>query len=228
LPRGFAKLIRQYAMQIGLATWAWNSLHANLFLIFWFFMGDAHHPENRARAQGIWHATKNVSVQRQMLLRAIESEFVGWKRKELDKNKQQLLHRIVWLIHKADILSRYRNIAAHVPAVFSPLMTQVPLADPTSTREQMLHRFNQINHRRFWRVFAGDVNALSKYALRLAFEIYQPGVHGPLPHRPRLLSPPQMKVIDDRINRQAMIEARSSPQSSSRGKYKFRRPRSPA
>ena len=53
LPRDYAPLIRRYASQTGLALWAWNSLHANVFVLFWFISTPKE--VGRELAHGIWH-----------------------------------------------------------------------------------------------------------------------------------------------------------------------------
>jgi hypothetical protein len=58
LPAGFTTEIRHYATHTGLAVWAWNSLHGNLFLIFWFLTG-----REREMAHCIWHSTNNDSTE---------------------------------------------------------------------------------------------------------------------------------------------------------------------
>jgi hypothetical protein len=120
-------------------------------------------------------------------------------------------------------LSIYRNVAAHTPAIFSPHMVTIPIADPSASREQARRRFNEIKHDQFWRLLTGDLNALSLYAARLAFEIYRPGFEGPLPHRPRLRSLAQIDRIEGQTSRLAQSVAPPLPQSSYRERLRSAR-----
>src|ERR1700730_7797469 len=104
LPKEFAASIRQYAMHTGLAIWAWNLLHANLFLIFWHLIRGGRPGMSRATAHRIWHVIQSDSTQRDMLLRVAQT----------DSNiTTELLARIAWLIKTTNELSAYRNIVAH-------------------------------------------------------------------------------------------------------------------
>jgi hypothetical protein len=67
LPSAFAKEIRAYAARTGLAAWAWNALHANLFTMFWFLISQGN-ASYHATAHRIWHTIQNDSTQREMLL----------------------------------------------------------------------------------------------------------------------------------------------------------------
>src|SRR5437016_5645567 len=79
LPIGFSAEIRRYATQTGLAVWAWNSLHANLFLIFWFLLRRDRPEGIRPMAAGIWHQIQSDSTQRAMLLSTARSELSARK-----------------------------------------------------------------------------------------------------------------------------------------------------
>lgn len=207
LPAAYSKLIRQYAMQTGLAVWAWNSLHANLFTMFWFLLGRGRPEGMKPTVESVWHQIQNDSTQRTMLLSVARSELGA---------RKQMLRRVEWLINVAGRLSAYRNIVAHTPAIFSPYMVAIPIADPTAAREQARLRFNEIKHDEFWRKLTGDLNALAQYAHRLAFDIYRPGFDGPLPHRPKLRSLEQIQRIEGQIGRLAQSAAPPHPQSSYR------------
>jgi hypothetical protein len=209
LPKQFAKDIRRYAMRTGLATWAWNSLHANLFLIFWFLQNPAHIPSKRNMAHGIWNTILNDSTQREMLKIAAEAELA---------ERKHLLRHVSWILSKTNRFSTYRNVAAHTAAVFSHFLTRLPTAEGSSTREPMRLRFNAIDHQRFWKILSADLTALSHYAARVAFEIYRPGFDGPLPNRPRLRSLRQIDKIEGQIGRLAQSAERSLQPSASREK----------
>lgn len=66
-------------MRTGLALWAWNSLHANLFMIFWFLLARGHPEGIREMAAGIWHQIQNDSTQREMLLSVARSQLATKK-----------------------------------------------------------------------------------------------------------------------------------------------------
>jgi hypothetical protein len=208
LPMGFSKEIRQFAAHTGLAMWAWNSLHANLFLIFWFLSARGH-DFYHATAYSMWHAIQNDSTQRDMLLNVARAELT---------EQQSLLRRIIWLVKTANQLSSYRNIAAHTPAIFSPHFRFLPAADPTAAREGARKKFNEIKHDDFWRTLTGDLNSLSLYAGAVAFEILGWNPREPLPHRPRLRSLAHIAQIEGQIGRLAQSEAHSLRQSASRRK----------
>ena len=210
IPQQFRAEIRKYAEHTGLALWAWNSLHANLFILFWFITArgsDFYHKT----AHGIWHEIQSDSTQRSMLLNVA--------RAELDKS-QHLLTRIEWLIRVVDKIARYRNIITHTPAIFSPHFRLRPAADPAATRNVAKERFNQISHAEFWRALIGDLNALTLYAQAIAWEIPEWTRRGTLPRRPRLLSLARIEEIEAQITRISQLEARSLLQSPSRGKRK--------
>lgn len=215
MPRGFSHEIRQYAARTGLAVWAWNSLHANLFTLFWFIASRGQ-PLYHTTAHRIWHTIQNDTTQREMLLNVANAN--------LAFNKT-MLQRVRWIIKTTNSLSTYRNIAAHTPAAFSPYLQDRPAADPFAARDQARKRFLEIKHDQFWRVLVGDLNALSAYTAGVAVEISQPGFGGTLPHRPRMQSLAQIARIEGQISRLAQSEARSHQQFASQLK---RRPHSPS
>lgn len=209
--RQFSKEIRQYATRTGLALWSWNSLHGNMFLIFWFLTARGHDFYHET-AYSMWHAIQNDSTQREMLLNVANAE--------LSKNNR-LLAKIRWLVKIANQLAHYRNIAAHTHAIFSPQFQIIPVADATASREAARKRFNEIKHDQFWRSLSGDLNSLSLYARAIAFHILGwNDPPAPLPHRPRLRSLAQIDRIEGQIGRLAQSEANSLPQSPSRRKRK--------
>jgi len=208
--RQFSKEIREYAARTGLALWSWNGLHANMFLIFWFITARGHDFYHET-AHSLWHAIQNDSTQREMLLKVAIAELA---------DDQRLLMKIRWLITVTGKLGRYRNIAAHTHAIFSPQFEILPVADASAAREGARKAFNEIKHDQFWRALSGDLNALTLYARAIAFRILGWTPPTPLPHRPKLRSLEQIVQIENQINRLAQLEAHSLPQSPSRGKRK--------
>jgi hypothetical protein len=76
-------------MHTGLALWAWNSLHANLFLIFWYLIRGGYPRMTRTTAHRIWHTIQNDSAQREMLLGAAQTDA---------RVNSELLARVIWLV----------------------------------------------------------------------------------------------------------------------------------
>jgi hypothetical protein len=132
--------------------WAWNSLHASLFLIFWHLIRGGHPRMTQATAHRIWHTIQNDSTQRDMILGTVQTH---------PSIPPALAKRIIWLLKTADRLSTYRNIAVHTPAIFSRYLKTIPSAEQQSTRTAARLRFNEIGHDQFWRFLTGDLNALS-------------------------------------------------------------------
>jgi hypothetical protein len=189
------------------------SLHANLFLIFWFLL-SRRQDSYAGTAHAIWGTIQNDSTQREMLLNVIDAELMQWK---------TLHRRARWLVQTTNRLSTYRNIAAHTATIFSHYTDIVPTANPTATKIPTLRRFNQIKHEEFWHLLTGDLTALSHYAFFVAFEIHRPGksIAGePLPHKPRLRSLAQIDQMEGQIGRLAQSEAQRLQRSSSRRKRK--------
>lgn len=212
LPKGMEKQIRRYAQDIGLVMWAWNRLHAHVFEIFWYVLTGSDRPaQGHALAVGLWHQIQNDSTQREMLIEAA--------RVELSSNPAALT-RLEWLLARIKDLSKYRNVAAHVDAVFSPHMRKRPAGNPVASRLQYGMRFDLIDHRRFWKIFAGDLNILGHYALRLSRPIY--GFPEPWPRKPKLLTPPLISKIEGEIGRRTRRPPPQRQPPASRGKHKGR------
>lgn len=208
LPAEFADDIRAYAARTGLALWAWNSLHASLFLMFWFIIakGNDFYQETARR---IWNTLQSDSTQREMLLSVAIANL---------HHRRDVLKNIKWIIDTTNTLRTYRNIAAHAPIVFSPYLEYRPDIDVASTHDKARMRFREIKHDEFWDLLIGDLNALARYAGAIAFEIYRPGFGGPLPDRPDMLCVEQIRHIDAQINRLAQIEERSHQRFASQRK----------
>jgi hypothetical protein len=203
LPGDFSKEIRAYAARTGLALWAWNTLHANLFLLFWFITSRGHGTYH-ATAHRLWHTIQSDATQRKMLLNLATANLAN-----------PLLGNVRWIIQTTNRLSTYRNIAGHTPAVFSPYYEQQPTADPASAREHAHKRFNEIKHNQFWRLLVGDLISLSTYTGAVATEIQEPGFGGPLPRKPRMQCLAQIARIEGEISRLAQSEERSRQQFAS-------------
>jgi hypothetical protein len=207
LPTESAADIRRFASHTGLAMWAWNSLHASLFLIFWHLIRGGHPRMTQATAHRIWHTIQNDSTQRDMILGTVQTH---------PSIPPALAKRIIWLLKTADRLSTYRNIAVHSPAIFSRYLKTIPSAEQQSTRTAARLRFNEIRHDQFWRFLTGDLNALSLYAAHMAEATRVPRIGtASLPRRPRLRSLSQIDRIEGQISRLAQSVGQRPRRSSS-------------
>lgn len=208
MPRMYAREMRQYALRIGLTIWAWNSLHASMFQLFWFLV-SADRVGGRALAHGMWHAIQNDSAQRQMVREAAIATLAS---------RPKLRDNVLWAVASANVLGGYRNIAAHTAATFNPLRTTIPSADWASTRTPAMRKFEKLDHTKFWGSLAADLRVLSSYVSYLAHETHLPGVGPPLPRRPKLQSLAPIRQIEAQINQDAQIAAQALPKSPSQPK----------
>lgn len=217
---------RRHASRVGMAVLAWNDLHANLYIIFWYLIGLSN-PENlsssRQAAYGIWHTIQSDKTQRDMIREAASANLVGSK---------DLLSRLTWILDQANQLSTYRNLAAHTSVIFHSLSGDNPRADRWSTRATYWERHRVIDHSRFWRLLAGDLSALSRYTGRLADDLWRPGKHATSLQKPKLQSVPLIRQIEDQLNRARQAAARSrlpptSQQRASKGVKRKKKPLGP-
>ena len=212
-----AKAFRRHAKRVGMAVLAWNDLHANLYLIFWFLIGPSGHPDEKQVAYGVWHTIQNESTQRDMIKEAATVKLA---------NDRKLLSRITWILEKAERLSPYRNMAAHTAVLFHWITGAAPRPDPWSSRALHRDRYRLIDHDHFWRSLAGDLSALSRYAARLSDDLWRPGHTRSSFRKPALLSLPLIDRIEGQIGRQKQIAAQSGQPISSRPKArKGKKPR---
>lgn len=96
------KHLKPYADEIGQATLAWNSLHENLCLLFWFAIGPGPVPH------AIWNRLSSDRTQRDILKTAVEAgAFL--------ENRQRFSDDVLWLLKQVDQLAEHRNVAIHAP-----------------------------------------------------------------------------------------------------------------
>jgi len=203
-----APALKVYAERTGLALWAWNRLHHELNLIFWFSLGKH---QRHGLAFALWHATNTDASQRNML-----SEVVKWNL----AMQPNLAKRLKWLLSVVDKLGSYRNIAAHTAVA---LDADGVAPEWGSNREQARLRFSQIDHAQFWPLLTGDLFALGSYAHRIAEHLYhmnysQTPPPAPLPRRPRVRSLPIVQSIESRLG-QLVKEAARPPRRSTLRKW---------
>lgn len=207
LPSINAGAFRRHAQRVGMAVLAWNDLHANLYLIFFNLIGitDSLLASEQV-AYNLWHVIQNDKTQRDMLQQAANAKLAPDK---------ITLEKLNWILAQAQKLSTYRNIAAHTAIIFHQTTGDRPRADPWSSRSMAQERHRIIDHDKFWRLLAGDLSALSRYAARLADELWRPWRTGPSLRKPRLQSLPLIDQIEDQLSRdrQAAARARQKPSS---------------
>jgi hypothetical protein len=98
------KAFRPYALALGQLTLAWNDLHQSLAMLFCSVMGGGF----VSPYLSIWHALKSDRAQREILMAAMQAQF-------LNGGSEQLHSEIVWICKRADVLEEERNNALHSP-----------------------------------------------------------------------------------------------------------------
>ena len=182
--------IRAYATETGLAGWAWADFCGDLFILFWFLIIRTDWQQTAERAHGVWHTIQSDKTQRQMVKTLADAEL---------RTRPKLHKRVKWILDQADELSIWRNMAAHVPASFSDAYASAPVADPQSTRTYMRHRFDRVDHAKFWNLLTGDLIALGEYTFYVASALHPKGADAPLPRRPEMRSPREIHRIEASI-----------------------------
>src|SRR6202035_1074742 len=107
--------LKPYAQEIGHVTLAWNSLHENLALLFWFAMGHGPMPHV------IWNKLSLDRLQRDILKTITEAGAFSSLRNGFGDD-------VLWLIKATDGIADARNIAVH-----APLTTLTDLASGLTT-----------------------------------------------------------------------------------------------
>lgn len=97
------KKFDQFANSIGRVALAWNSLHTELFDLFWAVFGIS----NGMIPGVIWHALKVDRAQREILKDFVKSNAIGIK------ISKELRGEINWLIDQTDKLEDTRNDLIH-------------------------------------------------------------------------------------------------------------------
>lgn len=173
-PRHVQILNQRHARQIGEITLAWNNLQADLYEIFAALVADKNHD----LAHGLWHSIQSDKTQRDMLksvARAVLSQ------------RKRLLANIEWIIKKAEMLSPFRNDAAHTAMSFH---TGRFAPNPHASRKQSLDRLYLKPVSVNWRKVRGDLYVLGSFAKWMWAEVADPGSVATWPHRPQLNTKP--------------------------------------
>jgi hypothetical protein len=184
---------RRHAERVGKAALAWNELHENLYMIFWFAIGLNGHPAEEQIAHSLWHTIQSDKTQRDMLADSA--------RIKLSKNKSAI-DRLSWILKQTNKLSTYRNMAIHTAVVFHKTTGNIPKANPWGNRSESKKRYSAINHERFWKLLIGDLMALSRYTGRLADDLWRPWHKKPSLRRPILQAVALINQIDNQLNPQ--------------------------
>jgi hypothetical protein len=110
--------LKPYAVEIGQASLAWNHLHENLRILFWFAIGPGPVPF------AIWEKLSNDRAQRDMLLTAVNAGAL--------KN-EKMTNEVLWLLKQVDQLSQRRNSAIHAPlTTLTDTTTGITKVEPES------------------------------------------------------------------------------------------------
>ena len=96
------KHLKPYAAEIGQASLAWNYLHENLRVLFWFVLGQSGVPI------AIWEKLSNDRLQRDILNTAVKAG-------AFEKKDKRLTDDVLWLLKKTGKLADRRNNAVHAP-----------------------------------------------------------------------------------------------------------------
>ena len=164
----------QFAQCLGRLALAWNSLHLELFEIFWAVSGYG----NGMIPGAIWYALKVDRAQRDILKDLVNSKAIGIN---LSKDQRR---EIKWVLDKTDNLENIRNDFIHTPFAMDnskvfPLHTGQHKRGLSFEGRAVLAESN-------W-VFK-SVSVLSIYAEQLAENVRKPTL--PMPERPKLPTRP--------------------------------------
>jgi hypothetical protein len=168
-------VMKRHARQTGEVTWAWNLLHAGFFHIFSALVS----PSNKKLASAVWHSIQSDKAQREMALASAEAILAPGTR---------VLANIKWLKQKADLLSPFRNDAAHVLITMglNERMKFQLWPDPNTSRPAAVERLLRLPVASYWRKVRGDLFSLGVYAAMHADFLRSSSSR--LPPRPRLSS----------------------------------------
>ena len=174
-------VIVKHARHVGEIMVAWNTLHSQLFLLFWALMGK----DRYNAAYGVWHCIYSDKTQREMLMAMAEGTLAS---------KPAMLARIKWLIDRINDLSPYRNDPAHISILIgTQLGGGFSLVPDPGGRAAAVARQTTEPTAQNWQRVRGDLTALFYYASCLLHELLwadNPEFRLPLPRRPRLLAVP--------------------------------------
>lgn len=113
---------KPYATEIGQITLAWNGLHQNLCVFFWFAIG----PGAGGVASAIWNKLSNDRLQRDILRIAVEAGGI-------ENRDRRLTADVLWLLDETEKLAETRNIAVHAPlTILTDLETGIARVEPAA------------------------------------------------------------------------------------------------
>ena len=166
----------RHALQIGRVSIAWNTLHENFFLLFWWLTGN----QTKALAHGIWHSVSSDAAQRSFLRAAASTQ--------ADK---RLFAALDWVMKQADKIGSDRNALVHSPMtnMFSEEGKMIFTPSHLGGKLSHIERLQTKPSPQDWDTVRGNLWVLAQYAQ--AIDIYLTHKSGPMPqpwpHRPRLL-----------------------------------------
>ena len=138
-----------YALAIGQANLAWNSLHEALGLVFWALTGEEH----GALSLRIWNELNNDRAKRDLLLAASRVAFEvyddnDWKKRkpDLEKPRNDAIDRYLtlkFLFDKTKSIEEDRNNAIHAPLVWHLLANEIkPATHQGNARAKKLNELD--------------------------------------------------------------------------------------
>lgn len=165
-----------HAMQIGQVSIAWNSLHENLFLLFWMLTGNG----KKALAHGIWHSVASDSAQRGFLRAAAQAQ-----------KSKRLFAAIDWIVKQADKIGADRNALIHSPMTTTASPQGKLILTPSALGGKTTHieRLRSKPSPKDWDIVRGNLWVLAQYAQAIDIHLLTQATEIPRawPHRPRLL-----------------------------------------
>jgi septum formation topological specificity factor MinE len=189
---------------MGRVMFEWNALHTALFRTFVLLLGDAGDGTAPPGSPGslateLWTTAPSDAAQRKLLLIVA---------KDRQAKNPMLFQKIKWLIGIMEVLSEYRNIAAHLAIEFNESGTHLGPARfvvrQTAVVKQVIVEYK---HQNLWDHLANDLYLLSQYTWYINYNMVMPSI-SPLPYKPRLLSPPMLKWANDIIHRALPVRKR--------------------
>jgi hypothetical protein len=112
---GVRQHLQPYATEIGHVTLAWNRLHENLALLFWYALGPGSVPF------AIWDRLSSDRTQRDILETAVKAGAFA-------QSSPRMTEEVLWLLKQVGKLADRRNVAIHAP------LTTLTDVDTGSTR----------------------------------------------------------------------------------------------
>lgn len=178
------RAVRRHAILIGKLTFLWNSVHAELLLLFIQIAGPRVQGEiDPALPSRIWHDAGSDSAQRALFLVFAELKLA---------RKPELLELAKWTIIELNALATYRNDAMHSAFDIRIREGEANAFSSPSVRavqQNRLKRLNSVGHRKLFRAVIHDLFRLGiviwEILSRLGYDNYPRDLR-PLPQKPVL------------------------------------------